>query len=45
MFLIRGQDDIVRSIEEKIAMRTMIPVNNGEGLQVRSLHDPQLSHN
>lgn len=38
MFLLRGQDDIVRRIEEKIAMRTMIPVENGEGLQVE--HNP-----
>lgn len=34
MFLIRGQDNIVRTIEERIARYTMIPVENGEGFQV-----------
>ena len=35
MFLTRQQDDIVRRIEEKIALRTMIPAENGEGIQVQ----------
>ena len=36
MFLIRGQDNIVRTIEERIAKYTMIPVENGEGFQVQN---------
>ena len=38
MFLIRGQDNIVRTIEERIARYTMIPVENGEGFQVKISH-------
>jgi hypothetical protein len=34
MFLVRGQDDIVSRIEERIAAYTMIPQENGEGFQV-----------
>ncbi|KAE8715269.1 putative prolyl 4-hydroxylase 10 [Hibiscus syriacus] len=34
MFLTRGQDKIIRDIEERIADYTFIPVENGEGLQV-----------
>ncbi|KAL2333849.1 hypothetical protein Fmac_015062 [Flemingia macrophylla] len=33
-FLTRGQDQIVRNIEKRIADFTFIPVENGEGLQV-----------
>lgn len=33
-FLSRGQDEIVKSIEERIAKYTMLPITNGEGLQV-----------
>lgn len=36
MFLIRGQDRIVSAIEDRIARYTMIPVENGEGFQVRT---------
>ncbi|VFQ70147.1 unnamed protein product [Cuscuta campestris] len=34
MFLSRGRDQVVRSIEKRIADYTFIPVDNGEGLQV-----------
>ncbi|KAF0930716.1 hypothetical protein E2562_034911 [Oryza meyeriana var. granulata] len=34
MFLTRGQDKIVRTIEKRISDYTFIPVENGEGLQV-----------
>ena len=34
MFLDRGQDEIVRSIEDRIAAFSMVPVDHGEGLQV-----------
>lgn len=37
MFLLRGQDDLVSRIEERIAHYTMIPVENGEGFQVSTL--------
>lgn len=30
----RGQDDVVAGIEERIARWTLLPVGNGEGLQV-----------
>ncbi|KAI7835432.1 hypothetical protein COHA_010678, partial [Chlorella ohadii] len=33
-FLERGQDDVVAGIEERIARWTLLPVGNGEGLQV-----------
>lgn len=33
-FLERGQDDVIASIEERIARWTLLPVGNGEGLQV-----------
>ena len=33
-FLDRGQDIVVKRIEQKIADWTMVPVENGEGLQV-----------
>ena len=35
-FLERGQDDIVKRVEEKIAAWTLLPVGNGEGMQVRT---------
>uniref|UniRef100_A0A0E0R0Y2 procollagen-proline 4-dioxygenase n=1 Tax=Oryza rufipogon TaxID=4529 RepID=A0A0E0R0Y2_ORYRU len=34
MFLGRGQDKIIRTIEKRISDYTFIPVENGEGLQV-----------
>mmetsp|Transcript_23212 Transcript_23212/g.59286 ORF Transcript_23212/g.59286 Transcript_23212/m.59286 type:complete len:349 (-) Transcript_23212:555-1601(-) len=34
VFLNRGQDDVVKRIEERIAAVTLLPVGNGEGLQV-----------
>uniref|UniRef100_A0A383VPY4 procollagen-proline 4-dioxygenase n=1 Tax=Tetradesmus obliquus TaxID=3088 RepID=A0A383VPY4_TETOB len=34
MFFERGQDQVVRAIEERIARWTLLPVGNGEGLQV-----------
>jgi hypothetical protein len=34
MFLNRGHDDVVSAIEERIARWTLLPVGNGEGLQV-----------
>ncbi|CAH9128049.1 unnamed protein product [Cuscuta epithymum] len=34
MFLKRGRDQVVKSIEKRIADYTFIPVENGEGLQV-----------
>ncbi|WOL00028.1 putative prolyl 4-hydroxylase 3 isoform X1 [Canna indica] len=34
MFLQRGQDEIIRAIEKRIAYYTFIPVEHGEGLQV-----------
>ncbi|XP_010266901.1 PREDICTED: probable prolyl 4-hydroxylase 3 [Nelumbo nucifera] len=34
MFLKRGQDRIIRTIEKRIADFTFIPVENGEGLQI-----------
>lgn len=33
-FLVRGQDDVVMRIEERIALHSKIPVSHGEGLQV-----------
>ncbi|KAL4448907.1 hypothetical protein ABPG77_007624 [Micractinium sp. CCAP 211/92] len=33
-FLERGQDEVVAAIEERIARWTLLPVGNGEGLQV-----------
>ena len=34
MFLARGQDAVVADIERRIAEWTLMPVGNGEGLQV-----------
>ena len=39
VFLDRGQDEVVRAIEERIAVWTLMPVGNGEGLQVLK-YDP-----
>lgn len=36
-FLDRGQDIVVKRIEKKIAAWTMVPMENGEGLQVRNV--------
>lgn len=33
-FLERGQDNVIAGIEERIARWTLLPVGNGEGLQV-----------
>ena len=33
-FLERGQDEVVGAVEERIARWTLLPVGNGEGLQV-----------
>eukprot|EP00243_Klebsormidium_subtile_P001419 TRINITY_DN1243_c0_g1_i1.p1 TRINITY_DN1243_c0_g1~~TRINITY_DN1243_c0_g1_i1.p1 ORF type:complete len:269 (+),score=43.64 TRINITY_DN1243_c0_g1_i1:95-901(+) len=33
-FLMRGQDEIVRAVEERIAKVTFIPVTHGEGFQI-----------
>ncbi|EFN51228.1 hypothetical protein CHLNCDRAFT_141231 [Chlorella variabilis] len=38
MFLERGHDDTVAAIEERIARWTLLPVGNGEGLQVLNYH-------
>ena len=37
VFLDRGQDDVVKAIEERIAKWTLMPVGYGEGPQVRSI--------
>ena len=34
-FLERGEDEVVKRVEERIAAWTLLPVHNGEGLQVR----------
>lgn len=34
MFLPRGYDSVMKSIEERIAMATLLPVNHGEDLQI-----------
>lgn len=34
VFLDRGEDEVVRAIEDRIAKWTLLPVGNGEGLQV-----------
>ncbi len=39
VFLNRAQDGVVRAIEERIAAWTLMPVGNGEGLQVLK-YDP-----
>ena len=33
-FLARGEDDVVKRVEERIATWTLLPAENGEGLQV-----------
>jgi prolyl 4-hydroxylase len=33
-FLSRGQDKVIKDIEDRIARWTLLPVGNGEGLQV-----------
>ncbi len=38
-FLARGQDDVVKAIEDRIAKWTLMPVGNGEGFQVLK-YDP-----
>lgn len=35
MFFRRGEDAVISNIEERIARWTLLPVGNGEGLQVR----------
>jgi prolyl 4-hydroxylase len=39
VFLDRGQDEVVKAVEERIAAWTLMPVGNGEGLQVLK-YDP-----
>ena len=39
VFLDRGEDDVVKAIEERISQWTLMPVGNGEGLQVLK-YDP-----
>lgn len=34
VFLDRGEDEVIRRIEERIAAWTLLPAGNGEGLQV-----------
>jgi prolyl 4-hydroxylase len=34
MFFRRGQDDVIRAIEDRIAAFSMVPADHGEGLQV-----------
>ncbi|GFR49100.1 hypothetical protein Agub_g10896 [Astrephomene gubernaculifera] len=34
MFYVRGENPVVKRIEERLAMWTMLPVENGEGIQV-----------
>ena len=34
MFLNRGEDDVIKQIEARIAKYTAVPKENGEGLQV-----------
>ncbi|WIA30952.1 hypothetical protein OEZ86_001000 [Tetradesmus obliquus] len=41
VFLERGQDDVVKAIEQRIAAWTLLPVGNGEGLQVLRYHKSQ----
>ena len=42
MCLQRGQDDVVKTIEDRIARFTAIPVENGEGLQVLNYQEGEL---
>ncbi|GAX73148.1 hypothetical protein CEUSTIGMA_g601.t1 [Chlamydomonas eustigma] len=41
VFLERGQDEVVKAIEERIAAWTLMPVGNGEGLQVLKYNPSQ----
>lgn len=34
MFFPRGQNELVKRIEERVAMVTMLPADNAEGMQV-----------
>ena len=34
MFLVRGQDSVVSTIEHRIALHSLIPMEHGEGLQI-----------
>jgi prolyl 4-hydroxylase len=34
MFFSRGQNDLVKRIEDRVAMVTMLPVGHAEGMQV-----------
>lgn len=34
MFFQRGEDSVVRRVEERVAMVTMLPAGNAEGMQV-----------
>mmetsp|Transcript_8193 Transcript_8193/g.27220 ORF Transcript_8193/g.27220 Transcript_8193/m.27220 type:complete len:265 (-) Transcript_8193:2804-3598(-) len=41
MFLRRGQDSVVKAIEERIAAFAMVPVDHGEGIQVLHYEEGQ----
>lgn len=41
MFLERGQDPVVQKIEQRIARWTLLPVGNGEGLQILRYQETQ----
>lgn len=41
MFFRRGENAVVRSIEERIARVTHLPVSHGEGMQVLKYYDGQ----
>ena len=40
-FLERGEDEVVRRVEERIASWSLLPAKNGEGLQVLRYHKTQ----
>jgi len=41
VFLERGEDDVIKRIEERIAKWSLLPVENGEGLQVLRYNNGQ----
>ena len=41
MFLTRGQDDVVRRVEGRIALDSAIPVDFGEAIQILRYEDGQ----
>jgi prolyl 4-hydroxylase len=34
MFFRRGQDEVIKSVEDRIAAYSMVPADHGEGIQV-----------